>query len=126
MGLFFNSKVKEYATMSKIKDEYLRNARKYLGEVSAAAEALARDAGRRKRELDECDEEIAKLHGYAERAVIAEADEDAKQYLAKKFVLMDKREKLKSAYEAAAAEADKKSQERDGLINEINALETEE
>lgn len=125
MGLFSNSKVEEYETMSKMKEEYLRNTKKYLGVVNSEAEALARDAGRKKRELDECDEEIEKLHRYAERAVIAEDDEDAKQYLVKKFVLIEKREKLKLAYEYAAAEADKKCQERDGLINEINVLEAE-
>lgn len=124
MGIFFKSKGSEHETIKKIQAEYLRNTKKYLGEVSAEAEALIREANRKQRDIVEYDNEIARLQRYAEKAVLAENDADAREYLAKKFAVEELRNAMQVTYEHALAEAEKKCKERDELVKEISELES--
>ena len=66
---------------SKMIDQYLRDLQSDLGKVKAETAAIMAEETKAKRELDECTEEIAKMQQYAEKAILAGNDADAKQFL---------------------------------------------
>ena len=104
----------------KMIDQYMRNLQSDLGKVKAETASVMADEQRAKRELDECTAEINKLQAYAEKAVAAGNDDDARQFLAKKQTLVTKQQ----AYDAAAANAAKMRQMHDKLVNDINELDS--
>lgn len=106
----------------KMIDQYLRNLESDLGNVKAETAAIMAEEKKAKRELDECDEDIAKLQTYAERAVLAGKDEDAKAFLTQKAALTEKRAGLEQAYTLAAANATKMRQMHDKLVGDIASL----
>ncbi len=107
----------------KMIDQYMRNLESDLGKVKAETASVMAEETRAKRELDQCDEEIAKLQQYAEKAVIAGNDADAKQFLSQKAQEASKREALKTAYDAAAENAAKMRQMHDKLCKDIAELD---
>ena len=125
MGFFANliRRLDGSAELKKAQEKYLRNTKKYLGEVSANAEAMTVAANRKQRELIECTNELEKLQRYAEKAVLAEADDVAREYLAKKLSLEEKQKVLQQEYEQAVLKAESLRQEKEGLLNEIKELE---
>ena len=127
MGFFANliSRLNGSAELKKAQEKYLRNTKKYLGEVSANAEAMAAMAGRKQRELVECTNELEKLQRYAEKAVLAEADDDAREYLAKKFALEEKQKVLQQEYEQAALKVESLNKEKEELLKELQELEAQ-
>jgi len=127
MGFFANliSRLDGSAELKKAQEKYLLNTKKYLGEVSANAEAMAVAANRKQRELVECTNELEKLQRYAEKAVLAEADDDAREYLAKKFALEEKHKVLQQEYEQAVLKAESLSKEKAELLMEIQELEAQ-
>lgn len=106
----------------KMIDQYLRNLESDLGKVKAETASVMADEQRCKRELDECAADIAKYQQYAEKAVMAGNDGDAKQFLAKKSQLVEKQTSLQQAYDLAAANATKMRQMHDKLVSDINEL----
>lgn len=127
MGFFANliSRLNGSAELKKAQEKYLRNTKKYLSEVSANAEAMTVAANRKQRELVECTNELEKLQRYAEKAVLAEADDDAREYLAKKFALEERQKTLQQEYEQAALKAESLNKEKEGLLKEIQELEAQ-
>lgn len=127
MGFFANliSRLDGSAELKKAQEKYRLNTKKYLGEVSANAEAMTVEANRKQRELIECTNELEKLQRYAEKAVLAEADDDAREYLAKKFVLEEKQKTLRQEYEQAALKAESLNKEKEELLVEIQELEAQ-
>jgi len=106
----------------KMIDQYLRNLESDLGKVKAETASVMADEQRCKRELDECVADIAKYQQYAEKAVMAGNDADAKQFLAKKSQLTEKQAGLQQAYDLASANATKMRQMHDKLVGDINEL----
>ncbi|MDE5781625.1 MAG: PspA/IM30 family protein [Lachnospiraceae bacterium] len=106
----------------KMIDQYLRNLESDLGKVKAETASVMADEQRCRRELDECTADIAKYQQYAEKAVMAGNDGDAKQFLAKKNQLVEKQAGLQQAYDLAAANAAKMRQMHDKLVGDINEL----
>ena len=106
----------------KMIDQYLRNLESDLGKVKAETASVMADEQRCRRELDECAADIAKYQQYAEKAVIAGNDGDAKQFLTKKNQLVEKQAGLQQAYDLAAANAAKMRQMHDKLVGDINEL----
>lgn len=106
----------------KMIDQYLRNLESDLGKVKAETASVMADEQRCRRELDECNADIEKYQQYAEKAVLAGNDGDAKQFLAKKSQLTQKQAGLQQAYELAAANATKMRQMHDKLVGDINEL----
>lgn len=127
MGFFANfiSRLNGSADLKKAEEKYLSNTKKYLSEVSANAEAMTVAANRKQRELVECTNELEKLQRYAEKAVLAEADDDAREYLAKKFALEEKQKTLQQEYEQAASKAESLNKEKEELLKEIQELEAQ-
>lgn len=106
----------------KMIDQYLRNLESDLGKVKAETAAVMAEEKKAKRELDECDQEIAKLQSYAEKAVLAGNDNDAKQFLVQKSAMTEKRAGMEQAYTMAAANATKMRQMHDKLAGDITSL----
>ena len=106
----------------KMIDQYMRNLESDLGKVKAETASVMADEQRAKRELDECTAEINKLQAYAEKAVQAGNDDDARQFLSKKQSLLPKQEALQQTYTLAADNAAKMRQMHDKLVNDINEL----
>ena len=107
---------------SKMIDQYLRDLQSDLGKVKAETAAIMAEETKAKRELDECTEEIAKMQQYAEKAILAGHDADAKQFLTKKSLLVEKQAALNQAYVLAADNAAKMRQLHDKLCNDIATL----
>ena len=106
----------------KMVDQCLRDLNSDLGKVKAETAAVMADEQRAKRELDECTAEIAKMQSYAEKAVLAVNDTDAKSFLTKKADLTNKQASLQQAYDLAAANSMKMRQMHDKLVKDINEL----
>ena len=82
---------------------------------------MAQEA-RARPELDECIQEAAKMESYAEKAVMAGNDDDARQFLMKKKSLTEKQTSLQQAYDLAASNAQKMKQMHDKLVSDISQL----
>lgn len=107
---------------AKMIDQYLRNLESDLGKVKAETAAIMAEETRAKRELDECSAQVDKMQAYAEKAVLAENDADAKLFLTKKAQYVQKQSELQSIYNAAKANADKMKSMHDKLLGDINDL----
>ena len=106
----------------KMIDQYLRNIESDLGKVKAETAAVMAEETRCKRQLDECNAEIEKYQKYAEKAVVAGNDNDARQFLAKKSQLEQQKVSLTQTYEVASANAAKMRQMHDKLTKDIADL----
>lgn len=107
---------------AKMIDQYLRNLESDLGKVKAETASVMAEESRCKRNLDECNEEIEKMQKYAQKAVMAGNDNDAKQFLSHKQQYITKKESLQQAYDLAAANAAKMRQMHDKLAKDIAEL----
>ncbi len=106
----------------KMIDQCLRDLESDLGKVKAETAAIMADEQRAKRELDDCTAEINKMQSYAEKAVLAGNDADAKSFLAKKAELTNTQASLQQAYDLAAANSMKMRQMHDKLVKDIGEL----
>ncbi len=106
----------------KMIDQTMRNLTKDLAEVKQETAAVMADEQRCKRELDECNNEIAKMQTYAEKALLAGNEADAMKFLEQKNLLTTKQVSLQQTYDVAAANAMKMRQMHDKLVNDINEL----
>ena len=106
----------------KMIDQTMRNLTKDLGEVKQETAAVMADEQRCRRELDECNQEIAKMQAYAEKALLAGNEADAMKFLEKKNTLTTKQASLQQTYDVAAANAMKMRQMHDKLVKDINDL----
>jgi phage shock protein A len=108
----------------KMIDQYLRNLESDLGKVKAETAAVMAEETRTKRELDECIAEIAKMQSYAEKAILAGNDADAKVFLTKKATLTNNKATLETNYQIASANAAKMKEMHDKLVKDISELNT--
>ena len=106
----------------KMIDQYLRNLESDLAKVKQETASVIAEETKTKRQLDECAEEIAKMQAYAEKAVLAGNDEDAKKFLMKKKDLVVKQASLQETYKVASDNAAKMRQMHDKLVSDISQL----
>ncbi len=106
----------------KMIDQTLRNLTSDLAKVKQETAAVMADETRCKRELDECNQQIAKMQAYAEKALLAGNEGDAMKFLQEKNALTAKQTSLQQTYDVAAANALKMRQMHDKLANDINEL----
>lgn len=109
---------------AKMIDQYLRDLEKDLGNVKAETASVMAEEKRAKRELDECDEMIAKLSNYAEKALLSGNEADARTFLEKKGEYSNKKTTLLQAYEMAKSNAEKMQAMHDKLVKDIASLNT--
>lgn len=108
----------------KMIDQTMRNLTKDLGEVKKETAAVMADEQRCKRELEECNKEIAKMQTYAEKALLAGNEADAMKFLEQKNTLTAKQTSLQQTYDVATANALKMRQMHDKLVKDINELDS--
>ena len=77
-------------------DQYMRNLESDLGKVKAETASVMAEETRAKRELDECTEQINKMQAYAEKALKAGNESDARSFLDKKCINISAHNVLKS------------------------------
>ena len=118
----FNSLLDKAEDPEKMIDQYLRELNSDLGNVKAETAAIMAEETRAKREYDEAVAEVAKYQMYAEKAVAAGNDQDARVFLQQKNTSNIRCQGLKAAYEAAAANSVKMRQMHDKLVRDINDL----
>ena len=107
----------------KMIDEYLRDIESDLGKVKAETAAVMASETKAKRELDECTQDIAKMQRYAEKALMAGNDNDARQFLEKKAQLTAQQESLKQAYDADEENGAKMREMHDKLVKDLDNLQ---
>lgn len=108
----------------KMIDQYMRNLESDLGKVKAETASVMAEETRAKRELDECNAQIAKMQTYAEKALTAGNEADARSFLEKKQQLTTTQASLQQAYNIAAENAKKMRQMHDKLVKDIESLES--
>lgn len=108
---------------AKMVDQYLRDLQDDFGKVKSETAAVMAEEKRAKRELNECVEEINKMQNYAERALLAGNEADARTFLSKKASLEERKNTLTQAYDIAKVNADKMKQMHDKLAKDIKSLE---
>ena len=106
----------------KMIDQYLRDLQEDLRKVKSETATVMAEEQRCKRQLDECDAEIAKMQNYAEKALLAGNEADAMKFLEKKNQLIQKQVPLQQAYDAAAANSAKMKQLHDKLTKDVQDL----
>ncbi|MEK3723586.1 PspA/IM30 family protein [Paenibacillus sp. FSL H8-0034] len=104
-------------------DNFMRNVNIDLGKVKAETASVLADERRTKRTLDDCQAEISKLQHYAEKAVEAGNEGDARKFLEKKVLLTEKERGLQAAYDVASLNAASMKQMQDKLVSDIGQLE---
>ena len=107
----------------KMIDQYMRNLEDDLGKVKAETASVMAEEARAKRAYDEALAEVEKYQKYAEKAVAAGNDNDARVFLQSKKTAQSKLEGLKLTYDTAAANAQKMRQMHDKLVKDIDNLE---
>jgi phage shock protein A len=108
----------------KMIDQTLRNLNNDLAKVKNETAEVMADEAKAKRNLDECNAEIARMQQYAEKAVVAGNDADATRFLSEKAKLVAKQATLQQVYDVSAANAMKMRQMHDKLVNDIADLES--
>ena len=108
----------------KMVDQTLRNLNSDLAKVKSETASVMADEAKAKRNLDEVNAEIAKMQGYAEKAVLAGNDADATKFLTEKNKLVAKQASLQQIYDVSAANSMKMRQMHDKLVNDISELES--
>ena len=107
----------------KMIDQYMRNLESDLGKVKAETASVMAEETRAKRELDDCNEQIAKMQSYAEKALLAGNDNDARNFLEKKQQLTTTQASLQKAYDIAKDNSTKMRQMHDKLVKDMESLE---
>ena len=123
MSANINALLDKAENPEKMIDQYLRNLEGDLAKVKQETASVMAEETKTKRQLDECTEEIAKMQAYAEKAVLAGNDEDAKKFLMKKKDLVVKQASLQETYKLAADNAAKMRQMHDKLVSDISQLD---
>ncbi len=108
----------------KMIDQYMRNLESDLGKVKAETASVMAEESRAKRELNECTEQINKMQTYAEKALMAGNESDARTFLEKKQSLVNTQSALSQSYDIAKNNADKMRQMHDKLVKDIQSLES--
>lgn len=107
----------------KMVDQSLRDLRESLAEVKKETAGVMAEESRCKRNLDDVQAEIQKWTSYAEKAITAGNDDDARTFLSKKQAAESQLAGIQHTYDIAHENATKMRQMHDKLVNDINVLE---
>lgn len=109
---------------AKMVDQTLRDLREDLAEVKKETAGVMAEEKRCKRELDECEQKIAKMLTAAKNAKASGNLDDARTLLVEKQNLENQKAGLKQAYDVAHANAVKVRQAHDKLVADIKEMES--
>lgn len=107
----------------KMVDQILRDLQSDLGKVKAETAGIMAEEARAKRAYDECVAEIGKLQNYAERAILAGNDEDARQFLQQKQKKAEQLTSLQQAYDMAHENSEKMKEMHARLTQQIQEMQ---
>ncbi|MBQ9827519.1 MAG: PspA/IM30 family protein [Lachnospiraceae bacterium] len=107
---------------AKMIDQYLRDMEEDLGEVKAETASIMADEAKAKRKVDELQKEVDTLQNYAERAVAAGNEADAREFLAQKAKVQVRLDDAKKIYDVNAENAKKMREMHDKLVSDIAEL----
>ncbi len=107
----------------KMIDQCLRNLQKDLNNVKSETAGVMAEEKRAKRELDKQHQEIEKLEGYAIKALEANNEDDARQFLSKKGSLEAELPSLEQLYNTATTNAKNMKAMHDKLAKDVQELE---
>ena len=124
MSANLNALLDKAVDPEKMIDQYLRNLESDLGKVKAETASVMAEETKCKRELDECNADIEKMQRYAEKAIVAGNDNDARQFLEKKQQLVSKQTALQQAYDLAHGNAVKMKEMHDKLVSDMGELQS--
>lgn len=122
MASNINAALDKLEDPSKMIDQLLRDLNDDLGQVKAETAGIMAEEARAKRALDEAADEVNKLQAYAEKAVMAGNDADAKLFLTKKAQAAENVASMQKIYDSANANATKMRQMHDKLVEQIADL----
>lgn len=108
----------------KMVDQILRDLQDNLGEVKAETASIMAEETRAKRALDEASAEAAKLQSYAEKALLAGNENDARVFLQKKKAKTEELTALQQSYDLAAANSAKMKQMYQHLTSQIQEMQS--
>lgn len=106
----------------KMIDQYLRNLESDLGKVKSETAAVMAEETRSKRELDECLVSINKMQMYAEKALLAGNEADARTFLENKANLNQKLSSLQQTYDIAKENSANMRTMHDKIVKDIGEL----
>ena len=106
----------------KMIDQLLRNLTSDLAKVKSETAAIMAEESRAEREMRACEKQVAELQGYAEKAVRAGSDEDARRFLQEKATQEGKLSGLTEAYNLAHENAVNMRAMHDKLVDDVNTL----
>ncbi|MDO4567261.1 MAG: PspA/IM30 family protein [Oscillospiraceae bacterium] len=109
----------EAKNADKILENYLREAKANLEEVKAETAGVIADEMAAARKVDACQDEIDKLQKYAEQAVLAGNDGDAKKFLEAKNSMLEKKADAEKVYEQARANSNRMREMTKKLTGDI-------
>ena len=107
---------------SKMVDQLLRNLNSDLGKIKSETASVMAEEARARRELDECKAEIDKLMLYANKALDAGNENDAKMFLSKKVKVSERLTALQSKYDAAHTNSVRMKEMHDKVSAQIEDL----
>ena len=108
---------------SKMIDQYLRNLESDLGKVKAETASVMAEEKRENSEERRKQIEVFSVSAfYAEKALIAGNESDAKLFLEKKNQLLQNQQSLQQSYDIAADNAAKMRSMHDKLVKDISEL----
>ena len=113
----------EEKNAGKLLEKYLNDARANLEELKSETSAIIADEMAAARRVNANSEEIAKYDRYAEQAVLAGNEDDARKFLDAKSQLTAKKADLENAYQLAKDNSDKMRQMTRKLMDDIASAE---
>lgn len=109
---------------AKMVDQTLYELREDLAEVRTNTAKVMAEEKRVKKQLEDCDADIAKYESAAKNALVAGNEDDAKTQIAQKQTCVSKKAELEKTYAVAKQNADKMRQMHDKLVSDIQELES--
>ncbi len=122
MSANINAMLDKFEDPGKMVDQILRDLHDDLSKVKAETASIMAEEARAKRELDECNSEIEKMLKYAERAINAGNDGDARAFLQKKAELVNTQGALSTKYQIAVENSTKMKEMHSKLEEQISQL----
>ena len=108
---------------AKMVDQYIRDIESDLGNVKAETAAVMAAEKKAKRDLDENTQEMEKMTRYAEKALRAGNENDARVFLEKKTALAASRQSLEQIYATAQSNSDHMRRMHDKLEKDLAELQ---
>ena len=124
MGLFSRNKKITSGSSEREINEYLSRRIAELAEIKKTAADVIATEVRQQRKVEECQAQIERFQGLAEKAVAAGSEEDARVFLKRKYELEQQKAAYVENHRIAEESAEKMKATHNAMVREINELRT--